>query len=95
MLTLLVAGLSHALPIMYDEATDGDLSGQTLNMDVGLNTIIGAWTLVFPATQDYDSFSFVVPTGSIVTSVSLSFDGSGVALTMMEKMMYYLQEAAG
>ena len=79
-LTLLVMSVGHAVPITYDEVVDGDLNGQTLNLDIGVNTVSGAWTLLFPNTQDYDPFFFVVPTGSIATSVTLAFDGSNVSL---------------
>lgn len=76
----LVTSVGHAIPIMYDEGADGDLNGQTLNLDIGVNTVSGEWTLAWPGTIDYDPFFFVVPTGSVVTNVTLVFDGSGVSL---------------
>jgi hypothetical protein len=78
---LLHSNITVAAPISYDEAIDGDLNDvQSLNLDVGTNTISGDWTQTWPSTVDYDPFFFNVATDSIVTAISLNFDSSGVVL---------------
>lgn len=62
---------SHAVPVSYDEASNGDLSHSDplalLTFDVGANTISGNFGRVgAPSTTDADSFAFIVPVGMTV-----------------------------
>lgn len=61
--TLFVFGLAGCLPLTYDEAVDGDLSGDAsaptaLDFTVGTNTISGQVTSSTPAdTRDFITFT--------------------------------------
>jgi hypothetical protein len=67
---------AHAVPVVYDEEIDGDLTGQgtplhTFTFDVGLNTISGR-VRVSSSDFDPDSFAFVVPAGLEVSAASVA-----------------------
>jgi hypothetical protein len=81
LLSLLLSTNAIGAPLSYDELIGGDLNGQLLNLDTGTNTIAGSWTLEWPSTQDYDPFFFNVPNDTIVTSVNLIFNTSGLTFT--------------
>jgi hypothetical protein len=62
-----------AVPIAYDEATDGDLKGtQSLTLDIGSNTVTGS-TQWIGTVADHDSVKFVLPAGAILISVAYGF----------------------
>ncbi|WP_199231093.1 PEP-CTERM sorting domain-containing protein [Falsiroseomonas bella] len=70
----LAAGTAQAGLVVYDEAVDGDLAGQTLTFDTpGTQTVTGraSWnTLTF--ASDTDPFSFDIAAGLRVVSITLS-----------------------
>lgn len=79
---LLGTGPALAVPLSYDEASDGDLFGDTLNFDVGSNTVSGDSVIEVDESGvflDFDGFSFVVPTGLTLNAISVEI--SNVVVT--------------
>ena len=75
---LLLATGAQAVPLSYDEATDGDLPGDTppiLSLDVGDNIVNGA-SLPF----DLDSFDIQIPAGQRLTTILFSITTADLAL---------------
>ena len=69
--------MASATVLSYNEATDGDLVGfgaqPPLNLDLGINTISGS-----QSSSDQDSFDFYVPTGGLLTSVTIAYTNASV-----------------
>lgn len=68
--------------VIYQEWTDGDLLGQvdpltTFNFTVGTNTVSGATGYETPGNADFDSFAFVLPVGTTLSSASLAVNLGG------------------
>ena len=83
---LMYVSTLYAIPVSYDENVNGDLSAPTSGIDftpfpsigvfdTGVNTVTG-FTFIDPITNRYnfDSFSFVLPVGLQITSIT--FQGS-------------------
>lgn len=66
-LVALTANFNPALAVTYNETTDGALTGQTIFLGNGVNTIIGSFA--FPG-DSADSFKFQ----GTINSISVSFD---------------------
>ncbi len=76
----MLAGGPMAAGVIYNEAVDGDLEYRvnpllTLNFGLGTNTVSGHGTQ--GSIIDFDSFAFVVPGGTALTSASLQMTFSG------------------
>ena len=73
---LLVPMSSLAVPVSYDESSDGELSfvasDTSLNLDTGINTVAGTISAVSEAAGDLDSFTFLVPMDASLTDLSLA-----------------------
>lgn len=72
-------GSASAVPLVYDESTDGDLDTNWTNvtpleLGIGTNTISGTSSWPIDASSDHDSFDFLVPAGAQITSVSYRYD---------------------
>jgi len=78
----LLATAAFAVPIVYDEAVDGDLPHNpfsptitVLNIDSGTNIVTGEITMSLasgdPTGSDFDSFAFVIPDWTSLLSVSI------------------------
>ena len=87
-LTLVLAGPSlTAATLNYQESVSGDLPEISpwvlLNLDVGANTVSGSSRLTVSSTaitfHDFDSFRFVVPVGTELTSIQ--FDATVTSAT--------------
>lgn len=65
---MLFAATAGASPLSYDEAVDGDLNGQVLQFDLGVNTIAGSISYHLTAPTDFDLFRFVIPDGAELTA---------------------------
>ena len=65
----------HAIPLSYNEATDGDIDGTpTFNLDVGVNTVTGTLGITAsPRTFETDPFNFLVPSNAILSAASMTF----------------------
>lgn len=64
----------HAVPIVYDEATNGNLSGQQLDLGIGENTISGTTSLQIAFGQiatDNDTFLFTVPENARLEQITV------------------------
>ncbi len=71
--------------VIYNETTDGDLLGAvdpltTFNFTVGANTISG-FTGYNGSEVDFDSFAFVIPSGTSLASASLVVNLLGLQST--------------
>ena len=70
-----------AVPFLYDESVSGDLTCQnppcatTFPFDIGTNIIKGT---VSNGAANTDSFSFSIPAGAVLTSVTYSWTVSGI-----------------
>ena len=67
-----------AAPFTFSEAVSGDLPGavpapSVFVLDVGVNTIAGTETFGAFAIVNFDSFAFLVPVGTQLTSISYAF----------------------
>ena len=73
-IALIATGVAQAVPINYDESTDGDLNGtQLLDLDVGANTVIGTHQVTpAGAAGNFDSWNFVL--GADLGIASIMFD---------------------
>jgi len=70
----------HTALLNFNESVDGDLNGQTLLLDAGINKVSGEWSLFFPATSDSDFFWITIPQNMELTNVTYTFDDSGVLM---------------
>jgi len=73
-LILLAGTAASAIPLTYIESVSGDLAGQTLAFDVGINSVFGRQGLTNPITPvtvfDLDFFLFSLPAGTQLTQVT-------------------------
>lgn len=72
---LVFAPNAYAVNLVYNEAVQGDLSGDSLNptalnLSVGSNQIIG--TTTGNPNLDRDIFSFTIPSGSLLSQIILA-----------------------
>src|SRR3546814_13213301 len=68
-MALAAVGTAEAMPVAYDEAVDGDISGASFIFDAGGNTIPGSGSVL-----DFDSFAFTFQLGQELLSVTLAVD---------------------
>src|SRR3546814_449771 len=68
-MALAAVGTAEAMPVAYDEAVDGDISGASFIFDAGGNTIQGSGSVL-----DFDSFAFTIQFGQELLSVTLAVD---------------------
>src|SRR3546814_16768624 len=62
-------GTAEAMPVAYDEAVDGDISGASFIFDAGGNTIQGSGSVLH-----FDSLAFTIQLGQELHSVTLDVD---------------------
>ena len=76
-LILLAGTAASAIPLTYIESVSGDLAGQTLAFDVGINSVFGRQGLTNPITPvtvfDLDFFLFSLPAGTQLTHLHILF----------------------
>lgn len=95
LLMLGMVGMAHAIPLTYNENSDGDLSfGTTLNLDIGANTVVGALSL---SAQDSDGFYFHVANSMLLTSItfevlSLIYYDNNTSNGTIAKLQYYFRD---
>ncbi|MBD2301446.1 PEP-CTERM sorting domain-containing protein [Nostoc sp. FACHB-190] len=84
--TLFFASNAHAATLIYNEAVDGDLSGDNLNptlvnLSVGSNRISGSTTGNNNPVLDRDFFTFTIPAGlqlrQVILTTYTGLDGTG------------------
>ena len=82
---IIMSGTAGAVPLSYDEASDGDIisSSTTFALDFGANTVAGTVSCgVAAGTCDFDNFSVTLPSSANLASVDLSLllalDGNGL-----------------
>lgn len=64
---------ANADPINFDEAIDGDIAiSDEFTFDFGLNVISGNASCLLDSECDFDIFDVILPTNSVLQSVSLS-----------------------
>ena len=75
-ITLIATGVAQAIPINYDESTDGDLDGtQLLDLDVGANTVIGTHQATpGGAAGNFDSWNFVLGADLGISSITFDYE---------------------
>jgi hypothetical protein len=82
-----------AVPFLYDESVSGDLTCQnppcatTFPFDIGTNIIKGT---VSNGAANTDSFSFSIPAGAVLTSVTYSWTVSGIPTVTVADTGYAL-----
>lgn len=87
-----LADRAIAAPLTYSESVDGDLVGQTLAFDVGVNTVSGSGISIFFGSSDFDNFYFTLPTASRLTGVSFAFETALVGPTVTLATFYELHQ---
>lgn len=80
MFFMTLSGKAGSSPVGYDESVSGDISlfqgDPVFGFDIGLNTITGSASAsaISPVfLSDFDNFAFIVPQGSILTSIIYEF----------------------
>ncbi len=82
-----------AVPFLYDEGVSGDLTCQnppcatTFPFEIGTNVIKGT---VSNGAANTDSFSFSIPAGAVLTSVTYSWTVSGIPTVTVADTGYAL-----
>lgn len=69
---LVVSSPVLAIPLTYEESSDGDLSGDVLNFAAGSNTVSGSTSASSTSTGgsgDLDDFDFVIPSDLTLDAV--------------------------
>src|SRR3546814_17366196 len=66
-MALAAVGTAEAMPVAYDEAVDGDISGASFIFDAGGNTNQGSGSVL-----DFNSFAFTLQLGQELLSVLLA-----------------------
>jgi len=78
MFLMTISGQATSAPLSYDESVSGDISPYHPNdplfvFDIGLNTITGTAFASSAGSSDFDNFGFVVPNGSVLTTIIYEF----------------------
>ena len=86
------SGSVAAAPFLYDESVSGDLPCNippcaVFPFDIGTNVILGTVT---NGAANFDSFAFSIPAGTELTSVTYSWEVSGVPTLTVASTAYAL-----